>query len=97
MYAWQVINALMQRADADEQVKRLVLATVPAGSECALAKMIGFVHPLAAAWSILKGHKERAVDLLQITHQRKTVYSICGVGWGIAGTTSQKSALSSIH
>jgi hypothetical protein len=36
-----------------------------------LAKMTGFLQPLAAAWAILKGGKERNVDLLRVT-QRNT-------------------------
>ena len=32
-----------------------------------LAKMIGFVHPVAAAWTILKCHRQRSVDVLHIT------------------------------
>jgi hypothetical protein len=32
----EVVNALMQRSDVDRQMHRLVLATLPAGSECAV-------------------------------------------------------------
>ena len=94
----EVVNAIMRRGDADRQLARLALATLPAGSECALAKMVGFVQPLAAAWCILKGHRERAVDLLRITQPGATTYSICGVGWGIAGKLAEDSeALRSLY
>ena len=33
--------------------------------------MTGFLQPLASAWAILKGSKERNVDLLRVT-QRNT-------------------------
>ena len=54
----QVINSLMVReqheraAGRPSLLKRISLGTVPAGSECALAKMLGYTSPVAAAYQV---------------------------------------------
>ena len=53
----EVLNALMERPDWRSVVRFLRVGTIPAGSECALGKMIGFINPLAAAYVLLKGHQ----------------------------------------
>ena len=93
----EVINAIYERADAGAFLERVTLGTIPAGSECALAKMVSYLHPLAAAYTILKGHTEQRLDLLRVEQQaatpaeRRVVYSVCGLGWGIAGKLAEES------
>ena len=42
----QVVNAIMKRKDGDYQLSRLLLATLPAGSECAVDFFCFFpLHP----------------------------------------------------
>jgi hypothetical protein len=65
----EVINAIYARADAGAFLERVTLGTIPAGSECALAKMVSYLHPLAAAYTILKGHAEQRLDLLRVEQQ----------------------------
>jgi len=87
----EVVNGIMSRPDRDELMRRLVLGTIPAGSECALAKMMSFVTPLAATWTILKGHRVRPVDLIRISQSRRELFSLCGVGWGLGGKLAEDS------
>ncbi len=54
-----MINGLLLRDEKERAagrpslVDRIVLGTIPAGSECALAKMLGYTSPLAAAYQVL--------------------------------------------
>lgn len=84
----EVVNALMARGDAARQ---LPLATIPAGSECAFAKMTTYLDLYAAAWVLLKGHREKCIDVLRITQGDKISHAICGVGWGLAGKLAEES------
>ena len=61
----QVLNALMQRGD--EALHKVAVGTIPAGSECAFAKMTTFVEAYAASWVLLKGHCVSAIDVMRIT------------------------------
>jgi len=63
----KVLNALMERDDSEAALKQLVIGTVPAGSECAFAKMTTFIDPYAAGWVLLKGHRVSAIDVMRIT------------------------------
>jgi hypothetical protein len=67
------------------------LATIAAGSECAFAKMVTYVHVLSAAWVLIKGHKESAVDVLRVTQGADVRHAVCGVGWGIGGKLAEES------
>jgi len=89
----EVLNAIMDRRDAHDILKRIVIGTIPAGSECALAKMVSYVNPLSAAYVILKGSRVKAIDVLKV-HQpatKRTLHSICGLGWGLAGKLAEDS------
>ena len=61
----QVLNALMQRDDF--ALHKVAVGTIPAGSECAFAKMTTFVEAFAACWVVLKGHCVSAIDVMRIT------------------------------
>eukprot|EP00960_Hanusia_phi_P023769 700903-Hanusia_phi.AAC.2 len=87
----EVVNGIMSRGDREELLERLVLGTIPAGSECALAKMTSFVNPLAATWTILKGHRVRPVDVIRIAQGPRELFSLCGVGWGLGGKLAEDS------
>jgi diacylglycerol kinase family enzyme len=67
------------------------LATIAAGSECAFAKMVTYVHVLSAAWVLIKGHKESAVDVLRVTQGADVRHAVCGVGWGMGGKLAEES------
>jgi hypothetical protein len=48
-----VINAVMRRSGREPGLlERVTLGTVPAGSECALAKMLGYTAPVSAAYQV---------------------------------------------
>ena len=64
---------MMQRPDAESALQQLVIGTVPAGSECAFAKMTTFLDPYSAAWVLLKGHRVVYV----YTYVRATGSSMC--------------------
>jgi len=67
----EVLNALMHlRAcggAAAAAGSKLAVGTIPAGSECAFAKMTTFVEAYAASWVLLKGHFVSAIDVMRIT------------------------------
>jgi len=87
----EVVNSIMQRPDAKEFLEQVTIGTIPAGSECALAKMVSYLNPISAAYTILKGHAEQRLDILKVTQGSKVVHSICGLGWGIAGKLAEDS------
>jgi hypothetical protein len=62
-----VLNALFDREDCRSALDKLVVGTVPAGSECAFAKMTTFLDPHSASWVLLKGHRVSAIDVMRIT------------------------------
>ena len=70
---------------------KLVVGTVPAGSECAFAKMTTFLDPHSACWVLLKGHRVSAIDVMRITQGRTEMHSVCGVGWGLGGKLAEES------
>ena len=67
------------------------LATIAAGSECGFAKMTTYVDALSAAWVLIKGHKDAAVDVLRVTQGGEVRHAVCGVGWGIGGKLAEES------
>eukprot|EP00960_Hanusia_phi_P009451 273844-Hanusia_phi.AAC.1 len=87
----EVVNAILEREDWEEVVESLAVGTIPAGSECAFAKMISFIDPLSAAWVLLKGHRVGPVDLLRVRQGARTLHCLCGIGWGIAGKLAEES------
>ncbi|EKX33572.1 hypothetical protein GUITHDRAFT_120265 [Guillardia theta CCMP2712] len=87
----EVVNAMLEREDWEELVESLPVGTIPAGSECAFAKMISFVDPLGAAWVLLKGHRVGPVDMLRVTQGSRILYCLCGIGWGIPGKLAEES------
>ena len=62
-----MLNALFERQDSEAAMDKLVVGTVPAGSECAFAKMTTFLDPHSACWVLLKGHRVSAIDVMRIT------------------------------
>ena len=62
-----MLNALFDRQDWRWALDKVVVGTVPAGSECAFAKMTTFLDPLSACWVLLKGHRVSAIDVMRIT------------------------------
>ena len=87
----EVLNALMERPDAESALLQLVVGTVPAGSECAFAKMTTFLDPYSAAWVLVKGHRVAAIDVMRIAQGRTVMHSVCGVGWGLGGKLAEES------
>jgi hypothetical protein len=85
MYPW------FRTPSRSDVLEKVVLGTIPAGSECALAKMVGYVTALSAAFVILKGHRVRPIDVLNISQGKRVMYSVCGVGWGIPGKLAEES------
>jgi len=53
--------------------------------------MVGYVTALSAAFVILKGHRVRPIDVLNISQGKRVMYSVCGVGWGIPGKLAEES------
>jgi diacylglycerol kinase family enzyme len=87
----EVLNAVMQREDTETALKQLVVGTVPAGSECAFAKMTTFLDPYSATWVLLKGHRVSGIDVMRITQGKMVMHSVCGIGWGLGGKLAEES------
>ena len=69
----------------------VAVGTIPAGSECAFAKMTTFVDVYSAAWVLLKGHRCSAIDVLQLSQGARVTHALCGVGWGLGGKLAEES------
>jgi diacylglycerol kinase family enzyme len=67
------------------------VGTVPAGSECAFAKMTTFLDPYSATWVLLKGHRVSGIDVMRIAQGRTVMHSVCGIGWGLGGKLAEES------
>ena len=85
----EVLNALIARPDAAQQP--LPVATIPAGSECAFAKMTTYLHVYAACWVVLKGHRASRIDAMRVMQGDASMHALCGVGWGLAGKLAEES------
>ena len=80
----EIFTGLISRADSATAVTTPV-GIIPAGSEGTLAKISTHFNPFAAAYVILKCHEVRPLDVLKVEQGSDTVFSVCGVGWGIPG------------
>ena len=80
----EIFTGLISRADSATAVTTPV-GIIPAGSEGTLAKISTHFNPFAAAYVILKSHEVRPLDVLKVEQGSDTVFSVCGVGWGIPG------------
>ena len=76
----EVLNAILERPDSATALKHVAIGTVPAGSECAFAKMTTFIDAYAALWVLVKGHRISPIDVMRIT-QGKTV-TLCSRATG---------------
>mmetsp|Transcript_5472 Transcript_5472/g.19300 ORF Transcript_5472/g.19300 Transcript_5472/m.19300 type:complete len:514 (+) Transcript_5472:34-1575(+) len=86
----EIFTALISRHDGAKAILKPV-GIIPAGSEGTLAKISTFFNSYAAAYIILKCHEIRPLDVLRIVQQDITMFSVCGVGWGIPGKVAEES------
>lgn len=86
----EVFTGLISRADSIRAVT-MPVGIIPAGSEGTLAKISTYFNPFAAAYVILKSHEVRPLDVLKLVQGTQTIFSVCGVGWGMPGKVAEES------